>query len=319
MKLNKEQQDAVRRFFAYARERHQIYVNRVLLRKEPPWTKDPILQQYRFTNVFRELDRTTIWFRVNVRDLYSTTPSGLLATVLFRWFNRIETGETLFMQPSLFSKRTPFEEFLKTGDKQVLKSALEKQGPPYTTGSYIINTHGPLGNGYSKLDGVLNQFEAFAQRDWRKYASRLLRDNDVTLEEIHSWLMKDTLGIGDFMAYEIVSDLRWTRLASTAPDIMTWANPGLGAQRGAGRILGIGNKTTKKGKVKAKRATNQESLELMRHLLKLATVRKNWPWPKWSRWEMREVEHTLCEFDKYERTRLGMGRPRGKFEKGTLV
>jgi ppGpp synthetase/RelA/SpoT-type nucleotidyltranferase len=29
--------------------------------------------------------------------------------------------------------------------------------------------------------------------------------------------------------------------------------------------------------------------------------------------EMREVEHSLCEFDKYERTRLGQGRPRSKY------
>jgi len=28
---------------------------------------------------------------------------------------------------------------------------------------------------------------------------------------------------------------------------------------------------------------------------------------------MREIEHSLCEFDKYERTRLGEGRPRAKY------
>ena len=30
-------------------------------------------------------------------------------------------------------------------------------------------------------------------------------------------------------------------------------------------------------------------------------------------WELREIEHCLCEFDKYERIRLGQGRPRTKF------
>ena len=30
--------------------------------------------------------------------------------------------------------------------------------------------------------------------------------------------------------------------------------------------------------------------------------------------EMREIEHSLCEFDKYERTRLGEGRPRAKYK-----
>ena len=30
--------------------------------------------------------------------------------------------------------------------------------------------------------------------------------------------------------------------------------------------------------------------------------------------EMREIEHCLCEFDKYERTRLGQGRPRSFYK-----
>jgi hypothetical protein len=33
----------------------------------------------------------------------------------------------------------------------------------------------------------------------------------------------------------------------------------------------------------------------------------------WPSWEMRDVEHTLCEFDKYERIRLGEGRTRGVY------
>ena len=31
--------------------------------------------------------------------------------------------------------------------------------------------------------------------------------------------------------------------------------------------------------------------------------------------EMRDIEHCLCEFDKYERTRLGEGRPRAKYKR----
>ena len=34
------------------------------------------------------------------------------------------------------------------------------------------------------------------------------------------------------------------------------------------------------------------------------------------RLEMREIEHCLCEFDKYERVRLGEGRPRSKYKYG---
>jgi hypothetical protein len=37
------------------------------------------------------------------------------------------------------------------------------------------------------------------------------------------------------------------------------------------------------------------------------------PYAQWPRWEMREVEHSLCEFDKYSRVRSGEGRPRGVY------
>lgn len=49
-------------FFAFARERHATYLRRQSGAPEP-WTDDPILRKFRFTNVFRELDRTTVWFR----------------------------------------------------------------------------------------------------------------------------------------------------------------------------------------------------------------------------------------------------------------
>ena len=43
-------------------------------------------------------------------------------------------------------------------------------------------------------------------------------------------------GFSGFMAYEVVTDLRHTKWLKNAKDIMTWANPGPGAQRGLNRI-----------------------------------------------------------------------------------
>jgi hypothetical protein len=38
-------------------------------------------------------------------------------------------------------------------------------------------------------------------------------------------------------------------------------------------------------------------------------------WPKdWPKLEMRDVEHTLCEFDKYERVKAGEGQMRAKYD-----
>jgi hypothetical protein len=40
-------------------------------------------------------------------------------------------------------------------------------------------------------------------------------------------------------------------------------------------------------------------------------------WPtEWSDWEMRDVEHTLCEYDKYLRCQSGQGKTKQKYEGG---
>ena len=46
-----------------------------------PWTDDRILRDYYFTNVYRELDKTTVWFRENVRDPLRDDPRVIFATV----------------------------------------------------------------------------------------------------------------------------------------------------------------------------------------------------------------------------------------------
>src|SRR5262249_32982220 len=140
-------------FFNYARERHAVYLRRRA--KQPgPWTNDRVLQTYRFCNVFRELDRTTVWFRENVRDRYADSEQVLLATVLFRWFNRITTGEALFKQLSFgdtehlstaWEQMFEFDSDMLRDPQDIVRNlsttirAFCGMGP-YVTGSYIIKT-----------------------------------------------------------------------------------------------------------------------------------------------------------------------------------
>ena len=104
------------------------------------------------------------------------------------------------------------------------------------------------------------------------------------------------------MAYEVVTDLRHTKWLRNARDIMTWANPGPGAQRGLNRIYERElNKTIKKPQLNFEMKTLLDCSQyfLQGHMIPL---------------EMRDIEHCLCEFDKYERTRLGEGRPRARYK-----
>lgn len=289
-------------FFKYARDRHRIYLNR---RNgfDAPWTDDIILREFSFTNVFRELDRVTVWFAENARV---KDPNYLMNCVVFRLFNRTTTGEVIFNTLHNYMEAgvmTPYEMFLKTGDARVMRQPILDAIPegPWTTGSYIINSP----NGMNKLDGVLQMIQWVW--DGRESVEQAMREQG-TLKA--TWMaLKQFPHIADFTSYEIVTDLRWTPPLENAPDIMTWANPGPGAMRGLNRINH--RKLDSKG-------NKQKFIDEMRELLEKSKDPKYWPQDHddWPAMEMRDIEHTLCEFDKYERTRLGQGRPRGKFTKG---
>lgn len=281
-------------FFEYARSRHQIYLDRKA-GKPYPWTSDPILLEYRFCNVYRELDTTTIWFREKIRESLRDSDEVLFATIAFRWFNRIETGEII-------------QDYLLTGaykwDMEAVKLQLLGQ-KPIVTGSYIIKTP----NGMDKLTGVLWCIEQL-RLDCADLAHTIV--GGASLEK--AWeKLKEYPFLGDFMAYEIVTDLVHTHLLENAKDIDTWANPGPGAARGYSRILGQDptylNRNSK--------AHRKILIEGMQEILKESILHgfEDLDEGDWPMWAMREVEHTLCEFDKYTRVKNGEGRPRQLYRK----
>lgn len=285
-------------FFAFAKERHKIYLRRHEQRLPPPWTTDPILHQYRFTNVYRELDNVTLWFARNARNAYEIDPvATMMATVVFRLFNRNTTGEAIFRQ-QVFGNFTPFEMFLDTGDSMTMYTPIRNYcgKGPYCTGAYIINSP----NGMDKLTGVLTMIQWVWNRRM-EFVDAIIREQ--TLEKAWEQFRKID-HIADFTSYEFVTDLRWTKLLSGATDIMTWANPGPGAMRGLNRLH---------GRELEKKQPKHVFVCEMRDILEAS--RTAWP-SYWPALEMREIEHTLCEFDKYERARLGQGRPRGTYPHG---
>jgi hypothetical protein len=318
-----QERRGVERFFAYARARHECYL---MKQSDPAWeTKDKILWKYRFTNVFRDLDKTSAWFVKHVRGPMhmSRDPNIMLATALFRLTNRIETGEAIFCDDDLLGGHSAFDEYVRTGKTApLLKSIKKRMGNrgPYVTGGYIISSP----PGYSKLEGMLRVVDDFRKQKrtviggaewpdwddqelgWQAMSEYLVKANrSIRLEQVHAW-MRQFNYFGPFHAYEIVTDLRHTYLLNKAPDILTWANPGPGCRRGANRVFGRD--------YESKDADREQLIYEMRQLLQLSRLKEFWPHDKdHPRWEMRDVEHTLCELDKYERVRLGQGRPRGVY------
>jgi hypothetical protein len=263
--------------------------------------------------VYRELDRVTQWFKDHVREPMRATPEVLLATIAFRWFNRPTTGEAIFSQGFLDDGRSSWDYFLETGDTGKMRESIKLMcgEGPYVNGAYII-----LGQqGMPKLDGVLacirtvwNSSEVYGGRHWRAVAESCLEGRE-SLQSVWDWFRQYPYS-GDFISYEVVTDLRHTDLLGCAPDIMTWANPGPGAERGLARVTGRGVSY----RAVQKKVSKSAMIEEMRDLLKMSRDRQFWPQRQgWTPLEMREIEHTLCEFDKYERTRTDEGKPKARY------
>ncbi len=274
----------IREFFDFVNEREAIRI-----RKESgapgPWTKDPILQQFRFCNVFREDDKTTRWFRENIREPLRDDPAVAMMTIAFRWFNRIEIGELL--KPMMITGVWDGEWAEKTLRPHV------NAGGKTCTGAYMIRT--PAGT--DKLTGVLELIEG-ARQTADNLAGYGSPERVQYLQDAHMMVMETWL-LGPFLAYEIVTDLRHTYLLENALDIDTWASPGPGAARGTSWLhygcrdrVGYGS-----------RKGIELSMRTMRDIVTLANDGSGlWDYPH-RPWEMREAEHSLCEWDKHCRAK----------------
>lgn len=261
--------------FGFARERYRMLLKRRA--GEPrPWTNDAVIRDHYFCNVFREDDRVTEWFRDHVRGPQSEDPRVIFNTIMFRFVNRISSGERLLAAGL-------FEEW----DRDKFR-AVGMKSSPFVTAAYIIKTP----NGMDKITGLIKIFDEV----WRRRDELTEKLVGVSLQDAHG-ILQALPWIGGFMAYEFVTDLRHTFVLRDAPDKMTWANPGPGASKGLQYL--------KNGSLDGPTLLTRHMLPMMQELLELSRQDEYWP-SEWPQFELREIEHLLCELSKYAAGKQGI-------------
>lgn len=306
-------QEMIERFFEFVNERHMIYIRKEIDKEPWPWTDDPILREYKFTNVFRELDKGTIWLRENWLEPFAWNNRLYFNIAMYRQFNWPQTMDlvgyvmdvesfNVYQQADLLGADTPDFSKLTVWSPQYLTERVEhfqNAGNKVFTGAYMIRGQciNPTGRAWTSkaqymFHQVLDPVWKAPEPNWQS----------MTLQEAWQWWQQFE-GFGPFLGYEIVTDMRHTRYLKDAPDIMIWANAGPGAMRGIHRLMGW--------EAKHKQLKQEWYNQQMQVLLALS--------PKYLEdhvpaLEMRDIEHVSCEFDKYERVRTGEGRPRSKYK-----
>ncbi|KAG1753958.1 uncharacterized protein EDB91DRAFT_1100894 [Suillus paluster] len=283
-------------FWRFAAERHAITEKR-LKGLPAPWTDDPILQIYPFCNTYRVLDRVSQYIIAEVIEKGSQDPTELVFRILlFSTFTSINTYETLrgAIKPLTWStyERANYERVLRRlyDDKvAIYTGAYQKPAPNLGFVENFMN--------HLALVEVLMQ-ELPTQCEKAEYVA-----------DVFDWLCTFK-SMGDFTGYQLVLNLSYSSVLNFSD--YDFVVVGVGSRRGLQRCF--------KGQIP--HACEVDIIRWMQltqaeHFSRL-NLKFNGLGPRARPIMLCDVEHILCEVDKYVR-KLATPSRRPFHPSGTLA
>jgi hypothetical protein len=216
--------DVYRAYWSFAAERQRVFLRRVA-GERPPWTQDPILARYKFTNPYRASDRASQFL---IRDVVYTETDlndddALLRIVLFRLFSRPATWRALERELGPLRRST-----LRSSRLATVLDNLQSCGPIYTS-AFILCANKAYGHDKKYLNHLALLREMFRRRALPRAIARARSVADVYRELLAYPL------IGPFMAYQLATDINYSELVDFDEDEFTIAGPG--AERGIRKVF----------------------------------------------------------------------------------
>ena len=262
--------------------------------KRHPHSNDPVINQYKFTNVYRILDRATQHMLSNV--IYNgkdyTDDDMIWRIFLYRHFNLPTTWDQLIREFGDITLNTPINDLI---DK--LTELRNRKYPIYSP-AYMITApfmcdqdhkeRFGIGDVKTKHEGYLRVFDQYFLQ-----AGVIAEVKQAqSLEDLYNTVHR-VVGIGDFMAYQVVQDWNYTPLFKFSQNDFVVA--GTGTDRGIRRVF---DHVTD---VEATVRWTHTNFESLLHDHGLYTAFR--PLPGW--WpQLPDISNCFCETDKYMR---GMG------------
>ncbi len=219
-----KREEAYNTFWYFAFERQNIFYNKIKGEKE--LTKDEILSTYKFCNAYRVLDRVSQYLLKNViynGKVYEDRDM-LFRIILFKIFNKEDTWEYL--------EKNIGEIILKTFSWSTYNALLLKyreEGNNIYNDAYISCANKAFGYDF-KHQNHLALIDKMFNED--KIDEKI--KNASSQEEVFNILKSYPL-IGDFMAYQLATDINYSTVTNF--DENTFTIPGPGAARGINKCF----------------------------------------------------------------------------------
>jgi hypothetical protein len=283
-------EDNVARLISFIVRREEVRIHKEA-GEDWPWTDDPILREYRFCNIRREDDAVTRWVVKNVREPYENDADLWHLLTMARLFNNVETLDAVLKNARAgHVLGVSFYESARSTVRRMQKSKQRVFNP-----AYMITTAG------KKQDKIDYIFELLGTL----WANRLhLRPQKHDTLNSYHMLLGQFQGLGSFLTAQVIADLKYVEPLRSANDWHTFAASGPGSRRGVNRILGRPvNASWQEDdwRQKLNKLQTATSVHLRRAKIEL---------------HAQDLQNCLCEFDKYERARLGKGKPKQRYRHG---
>jgi hypothetical protein len=267
--------DALLRFID---ERDRIW-HRRKAGERPPYSDDRILRDYRFCNIRRERDRTTIWIRDHWRKPNADDPDLFFAMSVARFVNWPDTLAQLG-----YPLPWRADAFLD------VMADRERRGAKRWGDAYMIRADRRVNRGKAEYQAT----EVFSPL-WNARARVRPRPDD-SLRTFHDRLAGYHGMGGGFMSAQVVADTKYVEPLRSAPDWWTWAASGPGSRAGLNRVLG------RPADARWAEADWQRELRRLHESLAPELERLDI-----GRLHAQDLQNCLCEFARYEKLRLGEG------------
>jgi hypothetical protein len=269
-------------YWRFAAERQNIFLKRQT-QSVPPWTTDPILTQFKFTNVYRASDRVSQFLIRNVIYAGDDDPAEVIFRILlFKLFNKIETWQLVQQELGAVS----IKNFSVERCSAVLNKAFEA-GDRIYSGAYIMPSGSKSFRTVRKHDAHLQLLQLML-RDQIAEKIQAAPNLKAVFEVLRSYPL-----IGDFLAYQYAIDINYSAVTDFSESEFVCAGPGArsGLRKCFANLDGI---------------TDEEVISLVTDCQEEEFSRRglSFRWLGNRRLQLIDIQNVFCEIDKYARVQF---------------